>query len=111
MDSLNDWRDVIERTLTEYASIPYARGDVRSEVVFDRVRDRYLLVDVGWDRNVRQHGTLVHMDIIDGKVWVHYDGTERGLANDLVAAGIPRDHIVLAFHAPAERRFTDFAVG
>lgn len=36
MDTVEAWRDIVERILTEYAA-PYRYGDVRTEVVFDRV--------------------------------------------------------------------------
>ena len=78
MDPLDAWRDAIERILSEYAAIPYRYGDVRTEVVFDRTRDRYLIVDTGWERGERMYGTIVHVDICDGRVWVQYDGTEAG---------------------------------
>ncbi|MGK7885916.1 MAG: element excision factor XisI family protein [Crocosphaera sp.] len=32
-----------------------------------------------------------------------------GVANDLVTAGIPKNDIVLAFHPPKLRQYTDFA--
>ncbi len=50
------------------------------------------------------------MDLRDGKVWVQHDGTYHGIANDLVEAGIPKDHIVLAFKPPAVRHLTGFAI-
>ncbi len=83
---------------------------IRTEAVFDRSNDRYLLVNVGWDRGRRVHGSLVHIDIIDGKIWIQRDGTEDGIANELVSAGIPRDHIVLGFRPAEVRPFTEFAV-
>jgi hypothetical protein len=109
MDPLDAWRDALERILTEHAAIPYANGALATETVFDRRRDRYLLVDVGWKAAERVHGALVHVDIIDGRFWIQYDGTENGVANDLVDAGVPRDRIVLAFHPPALRSHTGFA--
>ncbi len=48
--------------------------------------------------------------IIDGKVWIQHDGTEEGIANDLVAAGVPKAHIILGFKAPEIRKYTEFAV-
>jgi hypothetical protein len=36
--------------------------------------------------------------------------TEEGLATDLLAAGVPNEHIVLGFHYPTMRPFTEFAV-
>jgi hypothetical protein len=78
--------------------------------VFDRDNDRYLIVSVGWQNVKRIHGVLIHVDIIDGKVWIQRDDTEYGIANELVAAGIPKDHIVLGFHAADVRPYTDYAV-
>jgi hypothetical protein len=65
--------------------------------MFDRGHDRYLLVNIGWDKGKRVHGCLVHVDLRDGKFWIQRDGTEHGIAKELVAAGVPREHIVLAF--------------
>ena len=50
------------------------------------------------------------MDVRGDKVWIQRDGTEDGIAEELVDAGIPRDHIVLAFHHPSSRPYTDYAV-
>lgn len=110
MDTLTRYRQVIETILAEYARIPYAHGDIEQQTVFDRERDHYLLVNVGWDKKRQIHGCLVHVDIIDGKFWIQRDGTEDGIATDLEAAGVPKDHIVLAFHAPETRPHTGYAV-
>jgi hypothetical protein len=110
MDTLETYRQIIETTLTEYASVPYAYGDIHTEVIFDRANDHYLLVNVGWHNDRRIHGGLVHIDIINGKVWIQRDGTEHGIANDLVKAGIPKEQIVLGFRSPEIRKHTEFAV-
>ena len=109
MDTLNQYRQIIEKILSDYASIPYAYGDIETETVFDRDRDHYLLMNVGWD-NRRVRGALVHLDIRDGKIWVQRDGTERGIAYALKDAGIPKSQIVLGFHQSAVRLHTGFAV-
>ncbi|NES83455.1 MAG: XisI protein [Moorea sp. SIO2B7] len=41
---------------------------------------------------------MVDGSIRDGKIWIHYDGMEDGITDELVAAGVPKDRIVLAFH-------------
>lgn len=58
----------------------------------------------------RLHGCLLHLKIQDGKIWIEQDGTENGIANDLIAAGIPQNEIVLGFYSYAARKYTDFAV-
>jgi hypothetical protein len=109
MDTLDTYRQIIERVLTEYAQIPYAYGDIQSQTIFDRAGDHYLLMNVGWDKR-RIHGCLVHIDIIDGKCWIQRDGTEDGIATELETAGIPKEHIVLAFRSPEIRKYTGYAV-
>jgi len=103
------WCEALERILVEHAAQPYAYGDIKSEVVADRERGRYLIVDVGWEDLARVHGALVHVDVIDGKFWIQYDGTEEGVADQLVEAGVPRDRIVLGTKHPSMRKYTDFA--
>jgi hypothetical protein len=110
MDTLDTYRQLIEKILTEYARIPYAYGEIQIQTVFDRASDHYLLMLVGREGVRRVHGCLVHVDIINGNIWIQRDGTEHGIARDLLEAGVPKDHIVLAFHSPEARRNTEFAV-
>jgi hypothetical protein len=51
----------------------------------------------------------VYVRIRDHKFWIEEDLTEDGIANDLVQAGVPPEDIVLAFHEPKMRQYTDFA--
>ncbi len=109
MDKLDSYRQIIERILSEYAKLSYAYGDVQRQTVFDRTGDHYLLVISGWDDS-RVHGCIIHLDLIDGKIWIQRDGTEDGIAGDLEEAGIPKDHIVLGFKRPEIRKYTEYAV-
>ena len=103
MDSLEQYRQLLQSIITDYAQIPYAHGEIRCETVMDSTSDRYLLMLVGWEGIRRVHGCLIHVDIIDGRIWIQRDGTERGVARDLLDAGVPRDQIVLAFQAQEAR--------
>jgi hypothetical protein len=58
----------------------------------------------------RVHGSLIHVDIINDKLWIQRDGTEYGVANEFVDAGVPKDHIVLGFRSPEMRKITEFAI-
>ena len=70
-----------------------------------------LLVNVGWEDNGRRvHGTLVHIDIVHGKLWIQRDGTEHGIAKELVKAGVPKDHIVLGFHSAELGQHTEYVI-
>ncbi|MFQ5630480.1 MAG: XisI protein [bacterium] len=110
MVKIENYRQMIRKILLEHTKIPYAHGDIRLEPVLDSESDRYLLMIVGRNNHRRVHGCLVHIDIIDGKIWIQRDGTEYGIANELVEAGVPKNHIVLGFRSPEIRKHTEFAV-
>lgn len=110
MDPLSTYRLAIERVLRVYTEIPYAHGDLRCEALFDREHDRYALITLGWNAGKRVHFPLVHINIVDGKVWIEKDNTEDGVASELVQAGIPKSQIVLAFRSPEVRKHTEYAV-
>ena len=111
MDKIEKYRQIIEKILTEHANQPYSHDEIETKTVFDRASDRYLLVDVGWrKKRFRVHGTLVNVEIINGKFWIQYDGIEGGVVTELEEAGVPKSDIVLAFHEPEIRKHTEYAV-
>ena len=109
MDHLNDYRRIIQALIREYAAFQPSVGDIEVEVIFDEANDHYELMHSGWQGAYRVHGSVIHVDIRRGKVWIQHDGTESGIAEELVAAGIPRDQIVLAFKPPSVRPHTGYA--
>lgn len=110
MNILDNYRKIITTTLEEHTSIPYAYGDIRTEAVFDSTNDRYVLMNVGWLNGQRVHTCLIHLDIIDGKVWLQRNDTEDSIAKILVEAGIPKEQIVLSFRPPEVRPYTGYAM-
>jgi hypothetical protein len=112
MDRVEQYRQIVRRVIEEYAHWGSSRGEVVSEVVVDPQRDHYEVMHVGWESPRRRvHGTMLHIDIINGKVWIQYDGTDRPVAETLVASGIPREDIVLGFQPADLRQHTEFAAG
>src|SRR5690349_7204858 len=103
MDRIDRYREIVRRVIEEYAAWRPSHGKIASEAIVDPEKDHYEVMHVGWDNERRVHGSVIHLDIIDGKVWIQYDGTNRPVAEELLAAGIPRDDIVLGFH-PARLR-------
>ncbi len=109
METLERYRELIQTVLGEYAAIPYANGDYERELVMDCVNDRYLLLTLGWDGKRRVYYPVIHIDIREGKLWIQHDATEDGVATDLIAAGVPKEQIVLAFYPLEARRHSEFA--
>lgn len=110
MDTLISYRQIIENILTEYVKVPYSNRELESELIIDKKENNYLVMTLGWEGEKRVHGCIIHIEIIDEKIWIQRDGTEYGIANELVAAGIPKSQIVLAFHPRDVRQYTEFAV-
>lgn len=110
MDTLTRYRQIIKDEVAAYLTNRPPQADVLIEPIMDTVGDHYQIMTTGWMDQVRVYGAILHVDIRDGKIWIQHDGTEEGFANRLVAAGIPKSDIVLAFQSPFKRQFTDFAV-
>jgi len=110
MDPLNRLRDVIEKVLLRHVHASNGNGEIETQTVFDRCHDHYMLVNIGWTPRARVHGTLAHIDLIGEKIWVQADGTQAGLATELLEEGIPATQIVLGFRLPSIRPHTGFAL-
>jgi hypothetical protein len=104
MDTIEGYRQSIRKVLMPLAQIRFSSPGVANEAIFDQERDRYMIVTTGWEGNTKRiYFPFIHLDIINGKVWVQRDGTEDGIADELEAAGIPKSDIVLAFHPEKDR--------
>lgn len=97
MDTTMGDREIVKQVIQRYAQFKPSHGDIRLDTVFDDTQNRYVLMQVGWDRGRRVRGNLIYVTLLDGKVWVEYDGMEQGITQDLIDAGIPPERIVLAF--------------
>jgi XisI protein len=110
MDEIDRYRKLVRGLIQKYAEFRPANGDVHIEVVLDEKQDHYELLYSGWDGPNRIHGSVLHIDIIDGKIWIQHNGVEDGVADELVQAGVPKNCIVLAYKSPEIRKHTGFAV-
>lgn len=110
MDHLEKWRQYLTEVLEYYANIPCRYGDVINYLIVSQDRNHYLLMHEGWDQHSRIHGLVVHAEIRDDKIWIHYDGIEDSITLELVERGVPKEQIVLAFHPPHLRQHTGYAI-
>ena len=112
--AIERYRQFIQQILSERAeraSKQRTAQEYEVQAIFDTERDHYQLLYVGWRGNKRDFGCVLHLDIKAGKIWIQHDGTEIGIANQLVEMGVPKQDIVLAFHEPEIREFTEFGTG
>ena len=110
MVNLEEYPKIIQSVLEHYANIPFHYGTVKNSVVIDQNQEHFMLIISGWEEKKRIHGCITHVQIIDDKIWIQRDGIEDGITDELVAAGIPKTQIVLAFHPPNIRPHTGYAV-
>ncbi|MFN9649226.1 MAG: XisI protein [Pseudanabaena sp.] len=109
MDTITQYRQYIKTVLENHARHVWD-DRIQAQIIIDAERDHYQLVYFGWRDSKRCYGVVIHIDIIDGKIWIQQDGTEIGAANELVEMGIPKQDIVLGFDPPNLRQYTDFAI-
>lgn len=110
MDKVDHYRQIVQTVLLAHSQIKPAYGDIEMGILFDHKRDRYQVLRAGWLQKKRVYGVLIHIDIKSEKIWIQYDGTEIGVANELTEQGIPKTDIVLAYHSPFIRQYDGFAV-
>ncbi len=110
MDTLSHYRKTVRDVLAGHLVANYAVGDIRKELVVDEKNDRYIVMLIGWEGPRRVHGALLHVDIVAGKIWIHRDGTEDGIAGELEEAGVPKSEIILGFREPDVRPHTGYGI-
>ncbi|MGC1308835.1 MAG: XisI protein [Phormidesmis sp.] len=111
--AVEKYQQYIREILSERAqrvSSQHQSREYEVQTIFDNQRGHYQLLYVGWRGNKRDFGCVLHLDVKNGKIWIQHDGTEVGIANQLTERGVPKQDIVLAFHEPEVRQFTDFAI-
>ena len=115
MDKLEQYRNIIKKILTEYHAMTNTQTskkcefEVSERLAFDETRDQYIWFRFGWDDKKQIQHIIIYLTIKNGKVWVEEDATDLCVVDDLLSAGIPQNDIVLGFHHPSKRVFTEFA--
>jgi hypothetical protein len=111
MAKVDDYRNKIQQLLNKYTLHKPSYGEIEVEKIFDMERNHYQILSVGWNNQKRIYNPMMHLDIINDKIWIQQNTTEVDLALELIEMGVPKHDIVIGFHTPKMREFTDFAVG
>ena len=111
MEKIANYQQAIQQILTEYASyMPVGEG-LSLETVFDETRHHYQLIVLGWHGHEHIYKPLLHLDLINGKIWVQHNDTQFTLTEDFDRFGIPHQDIVNGLIPARRRSFTDYALG
>ncbi|MDJ1172206.1 XisI protein [Roseofilum sp. BLCC_M154] len=107
---IEKYRTLIQSIVKKHSLCNRDDLEVEAQLAFDIERDRYIMFHVGWCGERRVFGCVIHTEIREGKIWIQRDGTEVGIANELIESGVPKSDIVLGYRSPYMRKFTGLAV-
>lgn len=110
MEKLEQYRTCIQTLLEQYSQIKTNEEAIENQLFFDTVRDHYQLMRVGWKGLKRVYYTVLHFDIIEGKIWLQQNTTDIDVGEALLEMGIPKSDIVLGLHPPYKRPYTGYGV-
>ena len=80
--------------------------------IIDPATGNMLLYHDSWGEEHRTYGCYLHFKVKnDGKVWVKNEGTDYPVVDELLEIGIDPKDIVIAWHHPSARQYTEFAEG
>ena len=111
MDRIEQYRKILHQSLSEQALVMSKPDRITSTVIVSEDHNHFMVIIDGWDGKRHLHRLVFHAEFRNGQLWMHHDGIDRGITEDLVAAGIPKEHVVLAFHSPEIRPHTGYAGG
>ncbi len=98
MDKIETYRKIIFETLEEKASLKYANApSLFRQFIVSRDRNTFILLALGWVGKRYRHSFVYHVEIKEGKVCIHADNTDVGIASVFVDRGIPPQDIILTF--------------
>ncbi|MEB3826120.1 XisI protein [Phormidium sp. CCY1219] len=110
MERLAKYRPTIQFLLTEYSTGSSLGGEIESETGFDLKANRYLLVDLGWDKPRKIYNCLIHLEIRSGKIWIQRNQTNCYLTDALLSRGVEREDIILGLQPSELREYTGLGV-
>lgn len=110
MDRVEKYKNYVVDLISKYANYKPVNVDVDRQLIVDHEHGHYQLMSVGWKGKERIHNCVIHIDIANNKIWIQQDATDAGITDELLALGVPKEDIVLAFHPPYKRPYTGFAV-
>jgi hypothetical protein len=111
MDELSKYQTIIKELLKDYMEQHQTSShdsEVETLLVTDDEHGQYLVIKNGWQGKDRVQLIPIFLRLVDGKIWVEEDWTDYEVVDRLLEAGIPQEQIVLAFHHPSMRQFSEF---
>lgn len=99
MDRIDEYRQIVQEFLEDFT-----KYDPNAQLIFDLSRDRYLVMHNEWRDEYRIYGCGMHLDIIEGQIWIQHNSTEIYIDRELIKHGVFPQDIILGFRSPGVRK-------
>ena len=111
MDNTSKYSAIVQNVLENFvATRSSSRNEIQTLMLCDTVRHHHQIVRMGWRNDQQVFNVIFHIDVIEEKIWVQRNMSDYDIVGDIEAQGVPKKDIVLAFHIPAMRVHTEYAV-
>ena len=110
MDTRETYRQAILRILESHRPRLQSPDALQVTLVRDHEQGHYLMICYGWQpAGHYSFGCVLHIDLTEeNQVVVRHNGTEDMIGDDLHAAGVAKEDIILAFHEPEVQAASGF---
>jgi XisI protein len=99
MDRINEYRQIVHQFLEEFV-----KNDLNGQLIFDPIRDRYLVMHNEWRDDYRIYGCAMQLDIVEGQIWIQHNSTEIYIDRELIQLGVFPQDIIFGFRSPSIRK-------
>jgi hypothetical protein len=86
MDRLNQYRDILYKTLSQYTPLmsklvsetSLQENYITSSLIVSEDRNHFMVINEGWEGKRRIHSLIFHAEFRQGQLWMHHDGIDHG---------------------------------
>jgi hypothetical protein len=115
MDKSTEYITILKEIFDEYQSLmKRASSNIDQKVspifIVDELQGIFAWLDFGWTKQGRTKSINVFVRLKDGKIHIEEDWTEEGIGTILLERGVSPKDIVIEFHPPEMRQYTEFAL-
>jgi len=98
MDKTLKYRAAIKTVIQSYIEYYYKETPLTLQTIFDDENGHYVLIHLGWQEDQWVYGIPLHLDIIEGKIWIQRNQTEVELEDGLMELGVLEEDLILGFY-------------
>ncbi|TAE69478.1 MAG: XisI protein [Bacteroidetes bacterium] len=85
---------------------------IDTQLIIDKEKGHYLIYSIGWEKTKRSYGCFLHIEVKkNAKIFLHHNGTNLEIVDELMENGVEKMDIALAFQPYSVREISGFYVG